>query len=80
MIFGSFLVFGIACLCLLLFPPLAFVLWLVSVIMFFVGVSARGTRKEIHKMEERRVANEKNETLPPEQRFRSVKKPKSPLG
>lgn len=41
MVLGSFVLFGAACLLLLVFPPAAFMAWLVSVVMFFVGMSGR---------------------------------------
>ena len=46
MILGSFVLFFCAFL-LLPIPPAAFVVWLVSVVMFFAGMSSRSTRKAI---------------------------------
>lgn len=47
MILGSFVLFF--CAFLLPIPPLAFSVWLVSAVMFFAGLSSRGTRKAVHK-------------------------------
>lgn len=76
MILGSFLLFGLACLTLLFMPPVAFVLWLVSIVMFFGGLSSRKTRKQLRRLEELEERRIKNEGLQPwENRFRSVRKP-----
>jgi hypothetical protein len=57
MILGSFVLFFFACLLLFVFPPAAFLAWLVSVVMFFVGISQRGTRKAIKRELRRDVLN-----------------------
>lgn len=59
MLLGSFVVFGFACLLLLIFPPAAFVAWLVSVVMFFAGLSARSGRKERRTLDQERMSLER---------------------
>jgi hypothetical protein len=53
-ILGSFVLFGCACLLLFVFPPFAFMAWLVSVVMFFSGLSSRRAERRV----ERRLRNE----------------------
>lgn len=48
MILGSFILFFLS-FPLLVFPPLAFVTWLVSFVMFFAGLSRRADRRAIRK-------------------------------
>ncbi len=53
MILGSFVLFAFAWLLLLVFPPAAFVTWLVSVVLFFVGMSHRRDRKIERRLDKR---------------------------
>jgi hypothetical protein len=48
MVAASFVVFAIACLMAFIFFPVGFILWIVSVVMFFVGIGQRKTVQNIY--------------------------------